>query len=460
MEEMNTQRSSTRLGFHYYNDSLHYRESDLQTWLPEIKACGASWLTLITPTDRAIPEGFIRGLIQDGIQPVLHFKPPLPHLPDTDSLKLLFDVYSEWGVHYAALYDRPNWRKSWPGNSWAQNDLVERFLDIFLPVADLALQSGLTPVFPPLLPGGDYWDTAFLRAALAGIQRRGKDKLIENLVLGAYAWVDRHDLDWGAGGPERWPKARPYNAPAGQQDQLGFYISDWYQAIAEAELGSTRPMILLAAGFPPQDVYERDNTSLDLARHTELHATIARLMAGQSVENNSGGGTLTPPSAHVLACNLWLLAADAASPDAALAWFRPSPNGTPEINLPIVTAIRHLQKNPGALNHIQLDGIQTLSHRPIDHYLLLPEAYLDGWEQAPDDLWAFIRQYHPTTGFSKEEAILATRVTVLGDEEIFPDSLLESIRSVGAAVERLNGDGISIAPLSATHNTEIMRGEP
>ena len=85
---------------------------------------------------------------------------------------------------------------------------------------------------------------------------------------------------------------------------------------------------------------------------------------------------------------------------------------------------------------------------------------MDSWGQVLDDLLAYIRQYQPTTGFSSEEAALAARVSVLGDEDIFPDSLLESIRSAGAVVERLNGDGISIAPLTATHNTENMRGEP
>ncbi len=460
MEETNKPRSSTRLGFHYFNDSLHYRESDLLCWLPELKACGASWLTLITPHDRAIPEGFIRTLIMEGIQPLLHFKPPLPHLPDMDSLKLLFNVYSDWGVRYAVLYDRPNRRQSWPGNSWAQNDLVERFLDLYLPVADLAIQAGLAPVFPPLQPGGDYWDTAFLRAALAGIKRRGQERLVETLVLGAYAWVDGHDLGWGAGGPERWPKARPYITPEGQQDQLGFYITDWYQAIAEAELGSPRSMVVLAAGYPPKLAEGSEDCAIDLAHHTEVHATIARLMAGQTVENPVSGGMLTPPSAYVLSCNFWLLAADTGSPDSSLAWFRPQTNGAPVINLPIVTAMRQLQKYPGAHYFPNPNGAQTPSHRPIDHYLLLSEAVVDSWGQVPDDLLAYIRQYQPTTGFSSEEAALAARVSVLGDEDIFPDSLLESIRSAGAVVERLNGDGISIAPLTATHNTENMRGEP
>jgi len=57
-------QTRTRLGFHYFPDTLHYRELDLQAWLPEILGMGASWLTLIAPKDRAIPEDFIRTLIR------------------------------------------------------------------------------------------------------------------------------------------------------------------------------------------------------------------------------------------------------------------------------------------------------------------------------------------------------------------------------------------------------------
>ncbi len=47
-----------RLGFYYYPDTLHYRESDLCKWLPTLQDLGASWITLVTPVKRAIPETF------------------------------------------------------------------------------------------------------------------------------------------------------------------------------------------------------------------------------------------------------------------------------------------------------------------------------------------------------------------------------------------------------------------
>lgn len=51
-----------RLGYHYFADALHYRELDLQTWLPHLKALGASWLVVQADGDRtAIPEPFLSG---------------------------------------------------------------------------------------------------------------------------------------------------------------------------------------------------------------------------------------------------------------------------------------------------------------------------------------------------------------------------------------------------------------
>jgi hypothetical protein len=325
----------SRLGLHYYPDTLHYRESDLQAWLPELKAMGAVWLTLLAPSDRAIPEPFLRGLIQAGIEPILHFHLPLTHAYQEGTLGLLFNVYASWGVHYTVLFDRPNQRSSWPASAWAQSDLVERFLDIFLPVACEAQQAGLVPVFPPLEPGGDYWDTSFLQAALQGIQRR-QAQLCESLHLSAYAWADEHPLDWGAGGPECWPGVRPYLTPAGQQDQRGFHIFDWYLAYSQAALGTPRPILLLAAGNRLRSASQATATEEEELQHAATNLAIARSMldstpTGEDAESNAA------PSPDVLACCFWLLAADPADPLAYQAWFQPG-----EYTLPVVAALRQL----------------------------------------------------------------------------------------------------------------------
>ncbi len=154
-----TQRN--RLGFHYYPDTLHYRNADLEIWLPELTALGASWLVLKAPADRAIPENFIRGLIQAEITPILQFDLPLAKPVPSIDLEPLMLAYARWGVKAVLLFDRPNSHRVWPPYFWVQEDLVNRFLERFIPLANLTLRAGLLPVFPALEPGGGYWDTAF-----------------------------------------------------------------------------------------------------------------------------------------------------------------------------------------------------------------------------------------------------------------------------------------------------------
>ena len=109
------------------------------------------------------------------------------------------------------IFDKPNIKSSWASSAWAQHDLVERFLDRFIPVASAVIHLGLIPIFPPLEPGGDYWDTAFLKSSLESMKRRGKTDILDKLVLSAAGSFSNHGLSWGAGGPERWPGSRPYN---------------------------------------------------------------------------------------------------------------------------------------------------------------------------------------------------------------------------------------------------------
>ena len=65
-------KNNSRLGFHYFPDTIHYRDIDLKFWLPELKSINASWLVLESSFDRAISENFITSLIQSNIEPIIH----------------------------------------------------------------------------------------------------------------------------------------------------------------------------------------------------------------------------------------------------------------------------------------------------------------------------------------------------------------------------------------------------
>ncbi len=486
-----------RLGFHYWPDTLHYRQEDLETWLPRLTSLGAAWTTLLAPSGRAIPESFVSGLLAAGVRPVLHFAHLTPGAPPPlDDLRPLLSSYARWGVREVAFYERPNLRAAWRPGGWCASDLVERFVDGFLPLAGLAQAEGLAVVFPPLEPGGDYWDLAFLHTALQALQRRAGPALLERLALGAYALAGGRPLNWGAGGPARWPGRRPYQAAnpkpeaqeaPGEQDQRGFHIFDWYLAVAEAALGCRLPVLLLRAGYclphPTGAPDKSDAPSLaDRLRHARLNLAIAATLApGAAGDPTLPGGLPGPIPAEVQACNFWLLAAEPGQPQAGDAWYVAGQEPQPAAaslrqwvhaqSVPTKGAI--LKDAPlqgpstparGALDDLRwaLEDEPALpalemgpttapsaapaAHRPIQHYVLLP---LYAWGASNWDLAAIeplLQDAHPTIGFSLAEARHAERVTVVGGAGAVSGEALAMLRQSGCQVERISEDGTFIAP--------------
>ena len=452
MDRQHTFTTKSRLGFHYFPDTDHFRESDLNLWLPKLKALGAGWLTLLAPVNRAIPENFISRLLESGIEPVIHFDLPIEAPVQPDSLALILNSYAKWGIRYVIFFNRPNSRTSWASNSWTQSDLVERFLDIYLPMAETALQAGLSPVFPPLEPGGDYWDTAFLRAALHGIQRRGHTRLLKNIALSAYAWSGDKPLDWGAGGPERWPGARPYFTPPGQQDHLGFYIFDWYLALAKAVLGETRPILLMGVGDQPICQEDSPVGAIESNR-AESTLTLVKLISGYEER-----GDLTPLPPEVQACNFWLLTTAPNDPLERQAWYRSDGSTRPVVDaLQQWNSVRNHtpvcgNAAPSRLSNLQQDPVSLVQGKPgsspehpISHYLLIPvyEWGIADWHL--DIIRPYVKKFKPTVGFSLEEARYAEKITVIGGPQTFSEEALNELRASGCIVERISGDGTSIA---------------
>ena len=438
MDAMTTLPQATRYGFYYYPDTMHYRENDLRTWIPELHALGASWLTVLAPTDRAIPESFLSQMIEEGIQPVIHLPLPTSRTGISNELSIFFDAYAHWGVKYITLFDRPNELKNWSPSTWAQKNLVDRFLDIFIPIVDGVLNAGLIPVFPPLEPGGDYWDTAFLFAALQGLQRRDQQDILNSLVLSAYAWSGNRSPNWGAGGPERWPRTRPYSTPQNSEDHLGFRIFDWYLAIAEAALGKSLPIILLGAGSRMGDQLDPSSPAVDVHAHTWQNMTLVRLMSGHSQEYDP-----VPP--EVLTCNFWLLSAAQGDREVNNAWYKPDQD-----QLPVVAMIKEWVANGGAdpasSSKSMSSAISMINGpRPISHYLLLPTFEWGATDWHLDAIRPFINKYQPTIGFSPVEASHAKKVTVIGGASTVPETIIDGLLAAGCIVEQISGDGMNIA---------------
>ncbi len=441
----------TRIGFHYYPDMLHYQKGDLLQWLPELKDLNASWLVLQASTERAVPEFFIRGLLEAGIEPLLHFNTPPFTRPAESELKPLLTAYAHWGVRAVILTECPNSRSNWSSSKWAQTGLVERFLDNYIPIANLALQCGLIPILPPLEPGGSYWDTTFLRSMLESLERRQETRLLQNLILSAYAWTGGHSLNWGAGGPERWPAAKPYHTPVESEDNCGFRIGEWYGAICKAVTGKTAPVILLNAGIPGNP-YQNPATQEDL-ESLKTNLAITKLLMDEPVETSEASGVLLNPiSEEVVACNFWLLTAGSAGAFTHQAWY--AADGKPKASTEAIKAWLdqpRQKKSPVAEKNTPLRKdfykkvVKPSPPRPIHHYLLLPTYEWGVADFHLDVIRSFVKKYQPTIGFSLKEAALAEQVTVIGGPQSFPESILERLRESGCIVERIAGDGTSIA---------------
>lgn len=421
--------NNSTVGFHYYQDVFHYREIDQVTWIPKMKALNASWLILSAPLQRAIPEPFITALITNNIEPVIHFDLNLSLPLSLDELGFLFNTYKKWGIHYIMLFNQPNTKRAWLSSSWTQHDLVERFLDKYIPIASAVIQNGLIPVFPPLEPGGDYWDTAFLKSALESLKRRGKTDILENLVLAASAIFSPNGLDWGAGGPERWPGSRPYSSSDTEQDQRGFYIFEWYNAVSRLALQRTLPTILVNIGSSNSQTVNKS-----------YYQTVFQLINKEDVKiPGSVENRLNPITENVLSCFFKLVANSGESINVEQYFFNEDLEPT-EINNSVMQWIHSRKPNQKSRNEPLIEN----SH-PLVHYLLLPSYEWGISEWHLDVIKPFVKNHMPTIGFSLSEAALAAKVTVVGGPQSFSDESLQTLRDSGSIVERISGDGTSIA---------------
>jgi hypothetical protein len=260
--------------------------------------------------------------------------------------------------------------------------------------------------------------------------RRKQDRLAHSMALSAYAWTFGKSLDWGAGGPERWARSRPYTTPEGSQDQRGFRIYEWYQSIARSVLRENLPIFLFQAGLSnapkPKTLNSNPQDNLNIARLLSNEKVVINEVLQDSLE-------AVHPS--VVCAASWLLSAIPGHPTEADTWY--SVDGKAN---PIAETIRNWRARA---------KVAKLGVNRIRHYLLLP-AYEWGIDEVHlEAIRPFLRKYRPAMGFSIEEAVLADSVTVIGDETAFSDEALNRLRQAGCRVERINGDGTTIAALLA-----------
>jgi len=60
-----------------------------------------------------------------------------------------------------------------------------------------------------------------------------------------------------------------------------------------------------------------------------------------------------------------------------------------------------------------------------------------------------VKKHQPTIGFSVAEAMLAANVTLIGGEQSFSKAVVNQLTESGCSVDRISGDGTTIATILA-----------
>ncbi len=407
------------IGFSYFPGQEYLVRNKVETWFPIIKGLGATQLVLESGFDRAIPEDVFQIARENGLETTIHFTSELPLARKFNDMTIILDAYSRWGAKYIILGDKPNIKSAWPTAGWHFDHLVDHFLDRFIPIADYIERIGMTPVLPPLQPGGDYWDTAFLEMTVQGLKRRQMTPLLEKLCLSSYGYTFNRPLSWGEGGPERWPSTKPYFTPDGQEDQIGFQNFEWSQDVVNKIIGKRMPILILDSGNPwnessgssPDIFIENIQLILEACKGRENEALI------DQIEYPTLNGS-------ILGCVFSLETLQELS-DGKLS----------------VSVLQSIFKPGRNSKVIPSDIVQ----KQIEHYLLLPVHESGVSDVVLNKVRPIIKQLRPTIGFSLEEAMTAKKVSVFPDPVIFTDDKIRSLRSAGCIVDVLPQTGIEIA---------------
>jgi hypothetical protein len=411
-------------GFSYFSSEEYFLDNQLDFWFQEVQKWGGSYLLFMGNFKTLVPEQIFFKAKKFGLEPIIHFKTKLPSAKTFNDSAFFLDLYKKWGAKYIVLGDQPNMKQDWLTSLWHDGTLVNHFLDCFIPLANHALKIGLQPIMAPLTPGGDYWDCAFLELFLDGLNKRKMAALIDPLILSSYGFTFNLPLSWGAGGPERWPNAKPYSNNDGQQNQIGFHNFEWLQAVSQRVVGRKMPVIILDAGNPG----EKSNSNPELSIEDSLQKI---LMACNNINNLEEGDNIEMPvfNESVVACLFSLETVKALLGENCL--------GT----LNQIFLKNQAKKIKANMNH-KLDGPKY-----IEHYLLLP-AYTSGVSDVVlNKVKPLIKKLKPTIGFSLEEAVHASKVSIYPDQYLFSEDQINQLRSAGCEVEILPQSGMEIATL-------------
>ncbi|MGV8027106.1 MAG: hypothetical protein AB2L18_11160 [Anaerolineaceae bacterium] len=413
-KSLKTAQIQSRHAFHIPADKIQNDSACLEQFITFAKSTSTQRVLVEVLSIQSLPVSAISSLIQNGIHVDVFLKTDLCEEFDLLAYQDLISNLAGLQVERVILFDRPNQQAFWKPETWIKTDLLDIFLEKYILLAEKCLEKNIQPVFPPLQPAGDYWDTAFLRLSLQKLKEKGKTALLESLMLSTYCWTYGHPLDWGAGGPERWPSSTPYYTPEDSQDQQGFRIYDWYQAHAKAVLNTSLPIMLLQAGRRSEYGVE-----LQEPEPENQSATVRSILEKLYPDLVSGAQEVTSEELlpdEIIACNFLV----------DLDWDTLKSLFT-DLS---VSQVQSDEPEPA------VEEQKAFSPENLQHYLLLPD---DSWQtdaRKAAILEPFLNRYHPVVGTSLDEALNAKEVTLVVTEQDMAEEKIAILEQNEAIVIR------------------------
>ena len=411
-----------KFGFSYFSSPDHMVANQVETWIPTLKGAGASFVVFKSGFECGLPEDPFLLAVENGLDPIVHFTEELPITRKFNDVALLIDAYAKRGCKAVIIGDKPNTKGAWVSAGWHYENLVDHFLDRFIPIANYSVQIGLDPILPAMQPGGDYWDTAFIELVIAGLKRRKLDAVLEKLILSSYGFTFNKPLSWGKGGPEVWSASKPYLTPEGQEDQLGFHHFEWAQSQAFRILGRKLSVFILDSGSSGMSI-EEDNSETVLENIQRI-LNACRDELPESEEELKNYPAFTDA---VAGCSF-----DMSTLSEALAG---------NLETDVLMQLFGNQPSNGGKTIPADESRQKI----ISQYLLLPCHESGVSDVVLNKVRPLIRKYHPTVGFSVNEALNSQKVMIYPDPILFPDEQINALREAGCSVEILPESGIEIA---------------
>jgi len=352
------------------------------------------------------------------------------NLPQSNSVKEEIEgqikKIAQMGVQWVMPEGFPNMQSYW-GIQWARGNILSTYYEMFRSFARTAVNHGVAPILPVLIPGGDIWDTIFLQSILNQLTADNEFGVIEKLALSSAAFTYGHQASWGKGGGGSWLDAKPYHTPQGSEDQRGMNAYQWYVSISKEILQRDLPVFIFYPGWESHQAIANPSPSpFDCVLLDDFFSNL-------DVEEDQNISTKKP-----VICLFNLELSD----------LRVAQQKLEDSAKKITSAQENI------LNHgIQtapvddvVEQVSTLLGKPIfDVYLLLPvyEWGVSDWHL--EVIQPFIKKSKATVGFSWVEASNAKKVIVVGGVDVIPDSQLAMLQKNGCEVCRIHGDGTEIA---------------